>query len=166
DCDLSQSIGKCYRNLKFILPATSDLLLASYENRWIRESVIMTVALRSSPNMLEGGTGCSIWPSSLFLSEFILSHPHLFSNRCCFEVGSGAGLVGICLVNVKASKVILTDGDLSALANLKHNLEINNVAVMEKAEQECCHNSGLVECRHLKWESASQDDLQNCCAEV
>lgn len=29
---------------------------------------------------------CSIWPSSLFLSELILSHPELFSNKSCFEV--------------------------------------------------------------------------------
>ena len=29
---------------------------------------------------------CSVWPSSLFLSELILSHPELFSNKSCFEV--------------------------------------------------------------------------------
>ncbi|GLJ07192.1 hypothetical protein SUGI_0061190 [Cryptomeria japonica] len=164
DYDLSQT-GKCYRILKFVFPASSDFL-TSVDNQRIRESVIMTVILRSSPNMLEGGTGCSIWPSSLFLSEFILSHPQIFSSKCCFEIGSGAGLVGICLANVKASKVILSDGDLSALANLKHNLEINLVVMTEKTEQEFCQDPRLVEYRHLKWESASQDDLQNCGAEV
>lgn len=29
---------------------------------------------------------CSIWPSSLFLSEFILSFPDLFADKSCFEV--------------------------------------------------------------------------------
>ena len=29
---------------------------------------------------------CSIWPSSLFLSEFVLSYPELFTDRSCFEV--------------------------------------------------------------------------------
>ncbi|GMP60604.1 hypothetical protein CsSME_00023393 [Camellia sinensis var. sinensis] len=46
----------------------------------------LVVPLQCSLNMLEGDTGCSIWPSSLFLSEFILSHPELFSNKSCFEV--------------------------------------------------------------------------------
>lgn len=155
DSDLSQSMRKCYRNLMFIHPASSDIVLASHESQLIREPVTMTVTLRSSLNMLEGGTGCCVWPSSLFLSEFILSHQQLFSSKCCFEVGSGVGLVGICLANVNASKVVLSDGDLSALANLKHNLEINNVASIRK-----------VECIHLRWESVSEEDLKNICAEV
>lgn len=29
---------------------------------------------------------CSVWPSSLLLSEFILSCPEIFSNKSCFEV--------------------------------------------------------------------------------
>lgn len=29
---------------------------------------------------------CALWPSSLFLSEFILSYPKIFSSKCCFEV--------------------------------------------------------------------------------
>ncbi|KAL2244681.1 UNVERIFIED_CONTAM: hypothetical protein Sindi_2736300 [Sesamum indicum] len=69
------------------------------------KSMKFEVRLQCSVNMLEGDTGCSIWPSSLFLSEFILSFPEIFANKCCFEVGSGVGLVGICLSYVKASKV-------------------------------------------------------------
>ncbi|RZC52402.1 hypothetical protein C5167_020827 [Papaver somniferum] len=95
---------------------------------------------------------CSIWPSSLFLSEFVLSHPDVFSNKSCFEVGSGVGLVGISLAYVKASKVILTDGDLSTLANMKHNLELNQLKVQTEVSQ--------IECRHLPWESASEEELQ------
>lgn len=29
---------------------------------------------------------CSVWPSSLYLSEFVLSFPDIFSNKSCFEV--------------------------------------------------------------------------------
>lgn len=29
---------------------------------------------------------CALWPSSLFLSEFILTHPDIFSDKHCFEV--------------------------------------------------------------------------------
>jgi predicted nicotinamide N-methyase len=65
------------------------------------------------------------FPSSLFLFEFLLSHPQVFSSKCCFEVGSGVGLVGICLANARVSKVILNDGDLSSLSNMKFNLKTN-----------------------------------------
>ncbi|XP_042517326.1 protein-lysine N-methyltransferase EEF2KMT isoform X2 [Macadamia integrifolia] len=87
----------------------------------------LIVPLRCSLDMLQGDTGCSIWPSSLFLSEFILSHLELFSNKSCFEVGSGVGLVGIVLAYVKAKKVVLSDGDFLSLANMKLNLEMNQL---------------------------------------
>ncbi|XP_024010645.1 putative uncharacterized protein DDB_G0277003 [Eutrema salsugineum] len=77
--------------------------------------------------MLEGDTGFSIWPSSLFLSEFVLTFPDLFANKTYFEVGSGVGMVGIFLAHVKAKKVILTDGDLLTLVNMKLNLERNHI---------------------------------------
>jgi hypothetical protein len=91
------------------------------------ESKKLVIPLQCSLNMLEGDTGCSLWPSSLFLSEFILSCPELFANKSCFEVGSGVGLVGICLAHVKSCKVILSDGDLSTLANMKLNLGLNQL---------------------------------------
>ncbi|XP_057764184.1 uncharacterized protein LOC130985297 [Salvia miltiorrhiza] len=122
------------------------------------ESRELEVRLRSSVNMLEGDTGCSVWPSSLFMSEFILSFPELFANKCCFEVGSGVGLVGICLSYVKASKVILTDGDLSTLANMKVNLELNHLTTGDHTSGSRLHDT-KVQCICLPWESASEDDL-------
>ncbi|CAI9769500.1 unnamed protein product [Fraxinus pennsylvanica] len=114
--------------------------------------------LQCSLNMLEGDTGCSIWPSSLFLSEFILSFPDIFSNKCCFEVGSGVGLVGICLAHVNASKVILSDGNLSTLANMKLNLELNHLRTgMQLLDHHT--NCNMVHCVCLPWESASEDEL-------
>lgn len=118
----------------------------------------LEVQLRSSVNMLEGDTGCSIWPSSFFMSEFILSFPELFANKCCFEVGSGVGLVGICLSSIKASKVILTDGDFSTLANMKVNLELNHLSTGNHSSGNPLHDE-MVHCVCLPWESASDDEL-------
>ncbi|KAG5244873.1 branched-chain-amino-acid aminotransferase protein [Salix suchowensis] len=130
----------------------------------------LVVPLHCSLNMLEGDTGCSVWPSSLFLSEFVLSFPDIFSNKSCFEVGSGVGLVGICLSHVKASQVILSDGDLSALSNMKINLELNQLSAETnvlkrfgedpntvKADMD---NKSTVKCFHLPWESATESELQ------
>ncbi|KAK9062245.1 hypothetical protein SSX86_019431 [Deinandra increscens subsp. villosa] len=141
----------------------------------------VVVPLNCSLNMLEGDTGCSIWPSSLFLSEFILSCPELFSMKSCFELGSGVGLVGICLAHVKPSKVVLSDGDLSTLANLKLNLELNHMntqfdsseSILEDQCKASCirkiffnFNFSAVKCLHLPWESAVENDLRDLMPDI
>uniref|UniRef100_A0A452XY21 Uncharacterized protein n=1 Tax=Aegilops tauschii subsp. strangulata TaxID=200361 RepID=A0A452XY21_AEGTS len=71
------SLAKIYKEISFLSPA--------YEN--VSSNPVSLVArLLCSTNMLEGDTGCCLWPSSLFLSEFILSFPELFAKKCCFEV--------------------------------------------------------------------------------
>ncbi|KAG8067134.1 hypothetical protein GUJ93_ZPchr0005g15091 [Zizania palustris] len=112
--------------------------------------------------MLEGDTGCSLWPSSLFLSEFILSYPKIFSKKRCFELGSGVGLVGVCLNYVGSSKVILTDGDASTLVNMKTNMKMNNLCVEQEDSQSMKDNNNKVQCKYLSWEEASESDLWDC----
>ncbi|KAL2942184.1 Protein-lysine N-methyltransferase EEF2KMT [Bienertia sinuspersici] len=119
----------------------------------------MVVPLRCSLNMLQGDTGCALWPSSLFLSEFILSFPDVFTRKSCFEVGSGVGLIGVCLNNVRASEAILTDGDASTLANLKHNLEMNKIEDIDASFDRSTSSSSVVQCLHLPWESAKENEL-------
>ncbi|KAL3728245.1 hypothetical protein ACJRO7_032918 [Eucalyptus globulus] len=163
---------------------------ASHEDVMVRK---MVVPLHCSLNMLEGDAGwfivsCSVWiyelteisfKSILFLSEFILSLPDMLSSKTCFEVGSGVGLVGICLCHVKASKVILSDGDLSTLGNMKLNLKMNQMSTEddEPVTSECVDSfdhmqiggirteiniisSPQVKCLHLPWECASESVLQ------
>ncbi|GAV77992.1 Methyltransf_16 domain-containing protein [Cephalotus follicularis] len=121
----------------------------------------LVVPLQCSLNMLAGDTGCSIWPSSLFLSEFVLSFPDIFSGKSCFEVGSGVGLAGICLAHAKASKVILTDGDLSSLANMKLNLELNQLRTYTDVLERATGHPRMVKCLFLPWESASEYELHD-----
>ncbi|CAE6124196.1 unnamed protein product [Arabidopsis arenosa] len=132
----------------------------SYKHPSCPRSRKLVIPLQCSLNMLEGDTGCSIWPSSLFLSEFVLSNPELFSNKSCFEVGSGVGMVGICLAHVKAKKVILTDGDLLTLSNMKLNLERNHLNYDDELlKQPGEAQSTQVKCIHLPWETASESEL-------
>ncbi|KAF8725836.1 hypothetical protein HU200_020397 [Digitaria exilis] len=126
----------------------------------VSSRLISVVArLSCSSNMLEGDTGCSLWPSSLFLSEFILSYPKIFSTKCCFELGSGVGLVGICLNYVGASKVILTDGDTSTLNNMKENMELNNLCIEQEDSKVLKESKNKVECKYLSWEEVAESDL-------
>ncbi|XP_057550464.1 uncharacterized protein LOC130828505 [Amaranthus tricolor] len=119
----------------------------------------MVVPLQCSLNMLQGDTGCALWPSSLFLSEFILSYPEVFTKKSCFEVGSGVGLLGVCLNHVKASQVILTDGDASSLENLKLNLEMNKIENLDVSLDKSDCSLCTVQCIPLSWESAEESEL-------
>ncbi|RCV15455.1 hypothetical protein SETIT_3G057600v2 [Setaria italica] len=117
-----------------------SFLSSTHDN--VSSSLISVVArLSCSSNMLEGDTGCSLWPSSLFLSEFILSYPEIFSTKCCFEV-------------------ILTDGDTSTLTNMKENMELNNVCIKLEDFEELKESKNKVECKYLSWEEASESDLR------
>lgn len=178
---------------------------------------------------------CSIWPSSLYLSEFILSFPEIFSNKFCFEVkishlyniifdilllpfsepsfshhywltgrfrGWFGGLMsGSCecfcskfwtsldliiakleglwfqmLKSFQKFQVILSDGDLSTLANMKLNLESNLqqsgvkiflhlklVIFLQTWNPGVWHslNSFKVQCICLPWETATENELQS-----
>nr|XP_009385080.1 PREDICTED: uncharacterized protein LOC103972458 isoform X3 [Musa acuminata subsp. malaccensis] len=103
----------------------------------------LKVPLQCSLNMLEGDTGCALWPSSLFLSEFILSYQEVFSKKFCFEV-------------------VLTDGDISTLANMKSNIELNHLEL----PSERTSAKPMVECKYLPWESASKRELQDYGPEI
>ncbi|CAM0958345.1 unnamed protein product [Alopecurus aequalis] len=147
--------NKIYKDISFLCPTHDSASLGP---------VSLVARLSCSTNMLEGDTGCCLWPSSLFLSEFILSFPELFSKKCCFELGSGVGLVGVCLNYVGASKVILTDGDGSTLMNMKANMEMNSLCI--EGSQLVTENKNKVECKYLSWEEASESDLWDCQRDV
>ncbi|KAK7397232.1 hypothetical protein VNO78_18399 [Psophocarpus tetragonolobus] len=154
-------------SVSFILPFVGKRVrLGCCSNlRSCPQSRVLAFSLHCSLNMLEGGTGCSIWPASLFLSELILSHPELFSNKSCFEIGSGVGLVGLCLAHVKAYKVILSDGDLATLSNMRFNLELNHLNVEADLLQRN-EDPNMVKCLYLPWESASESQLQDIMPDV
>nr|CAN78868.1 hypothetical protein VITISV_035932 [Vitis vinifera] len=87
----------------------------------------------------------------------------LQGRRVCRDdkVGSGVGLVGICLAHVKASKVILSEGGLSSLANMKLNLELNQLNNRMDDPGTTNQDPNLVKCIFLPWESAEESELQN-----
>lgn len=60
---------------------------------------------------------------------------------------------------MKASKVILTDGDLSTLANMKVNLGLNHFSI-ETDMSETTEDPNMVKCLHMPWESVSESELQ------
>ncbi|KAJ8753363.1 hypothetical protein K2173_019762 [Erythroxylum novogranatense] len=150
DYSVTKENSRVYKSISFIFPD------GSFELPSCPKSSKLVVPLYCSLNMLEGDTGCSLWPSSLYLSEFMLSFPDIFLNKSCFEIGSGVGLVGICLSYVKVFEVTLSDGDLSTLANMKLNLELYQRQTGIERSSEALNK---VNCIHLPWESAAESEL-------
>ncbi|KAF3782073.1 Branched-chain-amino-acid aminotransferase-like protein 2 [Nymphaea thermarum] len=107
----------------------------------------LLVPLKCSLNMLEGDTGYA--NALLFLPPLLIT----FSDRrirelvTIFEVGSGVGLVGICLVHAKASRVILSDGDMLTLSNMRLNLEMNHPVVLSEVEGQMEKVSRCLDCK-------------------
>ncbi|KAG5549266.1 hypothetical protein RHGRI_014577 [Rhododendron griersonianum] len=133
--DSAEENSRIFKCISFLFPDDC------YELPSCPKARKLVVTLQCSLNMLEGDTGCSVWPSSLLLSEFILSCPEIFSNKSCFEV-------------------MLSDGDLSSLENMKLNLGLNQLSTrvdtLERSD-----DPNLVTCVHLPWESATGCELQD-----
>lgn len=160
DGDLAKGDSSIIKKISFIYPTDH------VEAQVCQSPRRVIVPLNCSLNMLEGDTGCCIWPSGLYLSEFILSSPEVFSIKKCVELGSGVGLVGICLAHLKPSKVVLSDGDPSTLANLKLNLELNRMSSRFGLSESILEDPCKVECLHLPWESALESDLQDLMPDI
>ncbi|CAH2044547.1 unnamed protein product [Thlaspi arvense] len=119
-----------------------------YEHPSCPRSRKLVVPLQCSLNMLEGDTG------------FIYMRESPSTSDLGSWVGSGVGMVGICLAHVKAKKVMLTDGDLLTLSNMKLNLERNHLNYDDElVKQPGEAQSTLVKCIHLPWETASESEL-------
>lgn len=74
-------------------------------------------------------------------------------------------MVGICLANVNASSVILSDGDMATLANMKVNLE-SNLLNQKCGVSERSIRSSTAKCICLPWESATERELQKFAPEI
>ncbi len=51
------------------------------------------------------------------------------AGKRCAELGSGAGLLGICLHRMGVQSLLLTDGDAQSLSNCRHNLSLNRIGM-------------------------------------
>ena len=69
-----------------------------------------------STNMLEGSTGCHVWPPGLWLAQWLLNHPEIVRGRRCVELGAGTGLVGIACAQLGASQVCSDTASLPVTA--------------------------------------------------
>ena len=88
-------------------------------------------------------TGLSVWPSSLVLASWMSEVGlQLTGLRVC-ELGAGCGLAGLAAATIGgAAAVVLSDTHAPTLANLRHNVALN---------EEAYHGDCQVDVRQLDW---------------
>ena len=84
----------------------------------------ITLKLKSQAD-INTSTGLSIWLGSETMSQFLLQNSHYVYNKQVLELGSGIGLCGLTAYYLHAKRVILTDGDIHVLHNLRLNVRQN-----------------------------------------
>jgi 2-polyprenyl-3-methyl-5-hydroxy-6-metoxy-1,4-benzoquinol methylase len=72
-----------------------------------------------------GTTGLTTWAASLYLLEYLSVHTELIKGKKILELGSGAGLMGICFEQMGAKSIIMTDGSEEVLLRARQNVALN-----------------------------------------
>ena len=112
-----------------------------------------TIQVQCQENYTQS-TGMAIWLGAEVLASWLVQqqNPNLVQGKKVLEVGAGAGLCGIVTFHLKASKVVMTDGDLHVLTNLRYNVQHNNIANNNRDE-------GCT-CQQLIWGQNVQEFLE------
>ncbi|CAN0897104.1 Protein-lysine N-methyltransferase EEF2KMT [Linum grandiflorum] len=136
-----ESLRAC-KHISFLFPDGSTELSSCPESRKL------VIPLNCSLNMLEGDTGLVLVLAWLEFVSLMSKLPRTLSVQ-----------------------VVLTDGDLSTLANMKLNLESNHIATTPSKRPQDRNLVSLVisnrqiniwvKCIHLPWESAAETELQS-----
>ena len=115
------------------------------------------VTLLEAPSLLgsSGTTGFRTWEAALFLGAYLVSDAgsrYVIGQRM-IELGAGTGFLSIlCAKHLDARHVLTTDGSREVVAELKANLELNNLGegdLIKSAVLEWGHTliGGPADCR-------------------
>lgn len=69
------------------------------------------------------------WAGGLALARHILDHPETVRDRCVVDLGAGSGLVAIAAAKAGARRVMAVEADPYAIAALRLNAALNDVAI-------------------------------------
>ncbi|KAJ0014217.1 hypothetical protein Pint_19978 [Pistacia integerrima] len=141
----------------------------------------LIVPLQCSLNMLEGDTGLaqgSVWlecalskqklqRSMWSIMDWILLKlvaSIVYAPKVMKLASDDYTVRELLCGQIRVKHVILTDGDLSTLVNLRSNLELNQLSIeTDFSENE---DSNVVKCIHLPWESASESEVHDFMPEI
>ncbi|KAH0631775.1 hypothetical protein JD844_019550 [Phrynosoma platyrhinos] len=75
----------------------------------------------------QGTTGLVTWDAGLYLAEWALENPAIFTNRSILELGSGMGLTGIAICKAcQPRRYTFSDHHPCVLQQLSENIRLND----------------------------------------
>lgn len=108
----------------------------------------------------DGTTGLVTWEAALYMSEWALENPHIFTGRTVLELGSGVGLTGIVVCQAcKPTKYVFSDCHQTVLQRLRNNVQYNGLTEHGNPDRS-------VSVEELDWENVSDEQLQRIGADV
>ena len=90
-----------------------------------QQQQIQTIIKLKCQDDYTNSSGMSIWRGAEVLCEYLQDHSKLIKDKTVLELGSGVGLCGIIVHKLGARRVLVTDGDIDVLNNLRENVQIN-----------------------------------------
>ncbi|PWA16057.1 hypothetical protein CCH79_00016515 [Gambusia affinis] len=76
----------------------------------------------------EGTTGLVTWEAALYLAEWVLENPQVFTGRSVLELGSGVGLTGITVCrSCSPVRFVFSDCHAVVLEKLRENVRLNGL---------------------------------------
>ncbi|XP_037544502.1 protein-lysine N-methyltransferase EEF2KMT [Nematolebias whitei] len=134
-----QENSECYKN--YFLPGGDTVSL--------QENVVL---------ISEGTTGLVTWEAALYLTEWVLENPQVFTSRSVLELGSGAGLTGISICRCcRPSRFSFSDCHASVLQNLRDNVRLNGLSEGTRP---------AVRVDELDWTAVTEDKIRDIGADT
>ncbi|CAF0766654.1 unnamed protein product [Didymodactylos carnosus] len=125
----------------------SKLMANDCEQDWNHTDNNQTVIIRQTTALLsQGNTGLSIWPSAIYLANYLMKNGYLLRNKQILELGSGVGILGLSLLKyiIDIRTFVFSDYSDHVLNLLRQNLSINF------PQLDCCANN--------EWTIRSEND--------
>ncbi|XP_005391308.1 PREDICTED: protein-lysine N-methyltransferase EEF2KMT [Chinchilla lanigera] len=130
---------QCYRS--YLLPSGTPLTLSE-----------------STAIVSHGTTGLVTWDAALYLAEWAIKNPSVFTHRTVLELGSGAGLTGLAICKICHPKAyIFSDCHSRVLEQLRGNVLLNGLSSEPDAATDA--ERPLVTVAQLDWEVATVPQL-------
>ncbi|KAJ8373327.1 hypothetical protein AAFF_G00266300 [Aldrovandia affinis] len=117
----------------------------------------------------QGTTGLVTWEAALYLAEWALENPQVFTGRVVLELGSGAGLTGAAVCRSSGPRrYVFSDYHPSVLQRLRSNARLNGLAVADSDDDD--DDDGGVgtaaSVEELDWAAVSEERLRELGAET
>uniref|UniRef100_A0A3B3C4V9 Eukaryotic elongation factor 2 lysine methyltransferase n=2 Tax=Oryzias melastigma TaxID=30732 RepID=A0A3B3C4V9_ORYME len=111
------------------------------------------VSLLENVALISGGTtGLVTWEAALYLAEWALDRPQLFSGRAVLELGSGVGMSGISICRgCGPRRFVFSDCHPAVLQKLRENVRLNGLGA---------DSLPAVSVNQLDWTTATEEELR------